>query len=56
METLIEFVKLNYLFFSIISIVLMLALVGYIVERHRNKDVVIKSDQLLEEPVEETLD
>lgn len=45
METLLEFIKENYLVFTIISGVLILALIGYIVDSNVSKDVKIKDNK-----------
>lgn len=42
MEIFLEFVKNNYIFFTIISVILVLALIGYLVDTNVSKDVVIK--------------
>lgn len=42
MEAFLNIVKENYLFFVIVSVVLLLSLVGYIVDKLTNKEVKIK--------------
>lgn len=43
MENFLEFVKTNYILFTIVSIILVLALIGYLVDTNVSKDVVIKN-------------
>ena len=42
METFLEIVKENYVIFTIVTIILILALIGYIVDNNVGKDVKIK--------------
>ncbi|MBQ6841349.1 MAG: hypothetical protein IJO63_04465 [Bacilli bacterium] len=42
MEVILEFAKEYYLVFTIISVILVLALIGYLVEKNVSKDVKIK--------------
>ena len=42
MEALVEFIKMNYLVFTIITIFLILSLIGYFVDKNRNKDIKLK--------------
>lgn len=42
MEALVEFIKMNYLVFTIITIFLILSLIGYCVDKNRNKDIKLK--------------
>ena len=42
MESIFEFIRNNYLIFTIISVILILALIGYTVDSNVGKDVKIK--------------
>jgi len=53
MEAISEFVKQNYWLFTIISAILILALIGYIVEAKSSKDVKIKKSKFQNVPTAE---
>lgn len=44
MNNILDFIKNNYLIFVIISVILIFALIGYLIERHHNKDMIVKTD------------
>ena len=46
METILEFAKNYYIICTIITIILILALIGYLVDRSVNKDVKIKGSKM----------
>ena len=44
MENILEFAKQNYIIFITLSIILILAIIGYFAERRLERDVIIKTD------------
>lgn len=46
MEKLIEFATKNYLVFTIVSVVLILALIGYFADKHSKMDVKIRNKNI----------
>ena len=45
MEAMLDFIKNNYIMFIVVSIVLIFALIGYMVDNKYNKDVEIKHNR-----------
>lgn len=46
MEAILEFAKNNYIICTIITIILILALIGYLVDKSVNRDVKIKGSKM----------
>lgn len=55
MENVLNFIGKNYIVFIVISVILLLALIGYIAEKIASKDAVIKKkkEAVLTDKVEE---
>ena len=49
MEHIINFISNNYIWFIIITIILVLALIGYLVDIKKDKSMVISSGEMIDE-------